>query len=88
MAWNKWRMDRDHNNESVKRSRMRAKQTRKAEEQRQRRQRMESRTPQQQIRDMESEILLLIKAFQNPQLLTPGDQTSLRQIIGEYTGAC
>ncbi len=85
-AWNKWRIERDNNNESVKKSRQRAKQMRQLEAQKERRERLEARTPQEQVKDMEKEIMLLIKAFQTRHLLTRTEEAELREMIGHYTG--
>jgi hypothetical protein len=85
-AWNKWRVERNINNAMVKKSRQRAKQMRLLEAQRERRERLEARTPQEQISDMEKEILLLIKAFQTRHLLTRTEEAELRMIISHYTG--
>ena len=79
-------MERDHNNQSVKKSRLRARQQKRLDELRERRERLENRTPEEQIKDMESEILLLIKAYNSPDLLTRTEKRDLSCIITDYTG--
>lgn len=86
IAWHQWRDDRDHNNESVKKSRLRAKQKKVIDDRRRRQQQLESRTVEQQVQDMQGEITLLIKALTTPGLLTRKDHTELKNIISLRTG--
>jgi hypothetical protein len=77
LAWTRWRDLRDHNNESVKRSRMMAKQKRDEQERLHREREAQNSELEKMVGAMKEEVKFLNKVLKTPELL---DRTELKKL--------